>query len=208
MNTDSKHPGNAVPPEETWRMFMAVDLPEEVCGALMRVRDELKKTGADVGWVAADKMHLTLVFIGAGPARLVEGLSAGMTEAARAVDPFEFRVAGLGWFGTPAVPRVIWAGSPDPPPGLRELQRRCWEAAERLGVRPERRPFAPHLTLGRLRGRGAAALTAEAGKHQNESFGVAPARSVRLMRSIRVAGGARHTELSRADLGRRGLEAP
>jgi 2'-5' RNA ligase len=46
------------------RTFLAIALPEDIKESLGRLIAKLKKTGADVKWVAPDNLHLTLKFLG------------------------------------------------------------------------------------------------------------------------------------------------
>ncbi len=146
--------------DEVWRLFVGIRLPPEVRASLVRAQDRLRRTGARVSWVRPENLHLTLVFLGDTFAARVPGLVAALDGAAAAVRPFDLAIGGLGSFGGPRSPRVIWAGADPAPPGLAELHTRAAEAFRRLGVALEARPFAAHVTLGRVRSsRGTDALT-------------------------------------------------
>jgi len=62
----------------------------------------------------------------------------------------EIAVKGIGWFPNPSRPRVFWVGVDGGEP-LRALARATDQAAAGLGVPFEERPYAPHLTLARIR---------------------------------------------------------
>ena len=120
----------------------ALPVPEAVKSAAARLQEELRKAGADVGWTRPEQMHLTLKFfaeIGAAEAaRFAELLTASLPRK-----PIDLEYAGLGRF-----PKVIWAGVKG---DLAPLAALAEDAAERVGVSRETRPFSPHLTLGRIR---------------------------------------------------------
>ncbi|RKY19651.1 MAG: RNA 2',3'-cyclic phosphodiesterase [Planctomycetota bacterium] len=127
------------------RLFVALPLPESALAALAPLCSGLR--GAR--WVAAERQHLTLEFVGAvdGPmARRVEQ-TLGAVRAAT----FTLRLRGLGHFPPRGAPRVVWAGLPPSEP-LARLQRDVRGRLLRLGLPLERRRFAPHITLARLQG--------------------------------------------------------
>lgn len=47
------------------RLFVAVEITEEIQKRLSAFQNALKKAGADVSWVAPENLHITLKFIGA-----------------------------------------------------------------------------------------------------------------------------------------------
>lgn len=46
------------------RTFIAIELPKNIRDSLEKLQEQLKKSEADVKWVAPDNMHLTLKFLG------------------------------------------------------------------------------------------------------------------------------------------------
>ncbi len=127
------------------RLFVAIELPADV-------RDGLSRLCADVPgarWVEPEQMHLTLRFIGEVDG-LVQREVAAALECVRA-QPFTLSLAGVGHFPPRGVPRVLWAGV-ERSDALAALHERVERALVRAGVEPERRRFAPHVTLARLRG--------------------------------------------------------
>jgi 2'-5' RNA ligase len=131
----------------TLRLFIAIALPDEVKAQLAGLNTDLP--GAV--WVKPAALHLTLKFLGDGidAARVPE-----LTDSLSAVrgEPFMLALEGVGRFppGERAPARVLWAGLAAP----RELPRLATavdQAMAALGFAPETRPFAPHLTLARLK---------------------------------------------------------
>jgi 2'-5' RNA ligase len=183
------------------RSFVALEIPEDVRGALGDAVQALRRTGAHVGYVAPQNIHLTLVFLGDVLEEDVPALAAGLNAVAGRHPPFSFSVSGLGYFGDPRSPRVVWAGIPDAPPVLAALQAAVAALARERGIPVEDRPFRPHLTLGRVRSRrGAGELTAALASLRNTAFGVVPVRRVLLMRSELDRPAARYSALHEAQL--------
>ncbi len=115
---------------------------------------------------------------------------------------FELKCRGVGAFPNPVSPRVVWAGI-ETVPGLFALQRGVDEELKTLGFLPEDRPFSPHLTLARLKGRAKLRLLQEYLKDQGfrEEAGSFTASEVHLFRSELRPDGARYTKLCTVALG-------
>jgi len=139
---------------ERARLFIAVDIEDQgLLSRLAGIRDSFVATGAPMKPVETHNMHITLRFLGDTPLSLLDDLEAVVREAAprRVV----LRLRGVGAFPSVERPRVIWVGA-EPGPGVEELARvyRVIErGVRRLGWRPEREEFVPHVTLARLKGR-------------------------------------------------------
>lgn len=128
---------------EALRLFIAVPVSDEVRLAAAKLIETLRACDADVKWVEPENLHLTLRFLGAtAPERLPE-IEALMAQVA--VRPaFRLSYSGIGAFPSWKELRVVWVGLKE---GVTELS----EMAKALGPSPEGRPFAAHLTIGRVR---------------------------------------------------------
>lgn len=128
------------------RLFVAIDLPELVAERLGGLCCGLK--GAR--WVDVEQMHLTLRFIGEVDGGLFREIRDELVGVAAA--PFAIRLAGLGCFPPRKTPRVLWAGVEPAGQGspLVALRNRVESRLTRLGLEPEGRKYAPHITIARL----------------------------------------------------------
>jgi 2'-5' RNA ligase len=150
------------------RLFVAVELPDDVRRALDDAVESLKRAGVDEGlrWVRPEGIHVTLKFLGATPREKVDAIIAGLRDAVSGVAPFELRPEGLGTFHGgrnphftrqyrreryPSNVRVLWVGVEGDTALLAELAARVEAAISPLGFPTEKRPFAAHLTLARVR---------------------------------------------------------
>jgi 2'-5' RNA ligase len=185
------------------RTFLAVELSDAVRSALGREIARLARALPHVRWADPAGMHLTLSFLGElDDARLADATAAAI-EAAADSQPFTLRLAGLGSFGPPRAPRVIWAGVGGDVQRLVELQERLAGALEARGFPREQRPFAPHLTLARLK---VAPPPAELARlPQLLAAPVAsvawPVDAIAVMKSEPLRPAARYTRLERVLLG-------
>lgn len=138
------------------RLFVAVELDDEVLRAAGRVTGELKRRAsilasrARIGWVPPERMHLTLRFLGdvdeAQAIRVRRVLEPPIDMAA-----FDVCVEGLGTFPPRGTPRVIWAGLASGSDALRTVEQEITTRLETVGIAPETRPYSPHLTLARVK---------------------------------------------------------
>jgi 2'-5' RNA ligase len=164
-----------------FRGFIAVEVPE--IPSLEAVREQLRRSGADLKLVDGHNTHITLKFLGDTPATFVDKIEQGMRNAAKGVKPFEMTVKGTGAFPSNAQPTVVWAGL-EHAELLSTLARRLEEEMYRLAFPRERRDFTPHITLARVRSpRGKERLAAVLGEHAGEPFGIVKVDKLLLIRS-------------------------
>ena len=124
------------------RLFVALGLPDEL-------RDELSAMCGGIPgarWVPEENYHLTLRFIGEVPNWQAQEADEALS-GIRAPG-FELTLRGLGTFGKNGRIASLWAGVEKTEP-LLFLQSKVETALQRIGLEPERRRFAPHVTLAR-----------------------------------------------------------
>ena len=170
------------------RLFAALAIPEPVAEALITLQARLD--GA--AWRPPENFHITLCFFGEmdqATARDLDDLLSGIEAPA-----LDLELAGAGWFGRRA-PTALWAGVAENP-ALRALAADCARAARRLGLRLERHPYTPHVTLAYLRAVSPDAVEAWARPHH--AFHSAPFRADRFhLYSSRLGNGpSRYTALA------------
>lgn len=134
------------------RTFVALELPASTRSSLATALDGMKDRLPGVRFVRPEAIHVTLRFFGSTPPTRVPEMVRGLGARCAGVSAMAVPLRGVGFFPSPARPRVVWVGMELPPPAF-DLQRRCEDLAVSLGFEPEDRPFRPHLTLGRVDGR-------------------------------------------------------
>lgn len=138
------------PRDASKRLFIALELPEAVRAAIAQACRALPKE-LRVKWVAPQKLHLTLAFLGATAPGELPRLEGVLSTCAAAATPFTLSVGRAGTFGAPLHPRVLWLGVEGALEPARALQASL-EAA--LALPKEHDAWTPHLTLARARARG------------------------------------------------------
>ncbi|MBM4295970.1 MAG: RNA 2',3'-cyclic phosphodiesterase [Deltaproteobacteria bacterium] len=184
------------------RAFLAIDLPESLKPGLALYQQELKRSGADVRWVAPGNIHLTLKFFGNVPLADVETLAQAAGEVAAAQAPFQLKVTGAGAFPNLNAPRVVWLGLEGDLVPLARFYRQLEKAFETLGHPPEGRPFHPHLTLGRVKSpQGRHGLTKALKELPPPNWPAFQVREIILYRSTLSPQGSTYTPLKVIPLG-------
>ncbi len=138
---------------DSMRCFIAIPLSSDTHQELSKIQSRLKETEADVGWVKSDNIHLTLKFLGDVEEEKTKIICKKLREMVNQFTSFETDMGKLGTFPSLSNPRVIWIGLSKNADRIIKLQQRIEEVTEPLGFEKETRPFHPHLTLGRVRGK-------------------------------------------------------
>ena len=134
------------------RVFIAIDLPAEVKSELAGLEAQLKKNSpAVVKWVDPNGIHITLKFLGETSDAGIDELLQAIQEAVQGVSPFQLEVRELGSFTASDRTQTIWVGVKGALDTLNQLQKNIEANTELLGYKREKRPYSPHLTLGRVR---------------------------------------------------------
>ena len=190
---------------QTIRSFIAIELTDEVKSGLYKIQTALKSPGHTfVKWVTTKDIHLTLKFLGNISMQMVADITKVIEEASQEVSSFHLTVGRLGAFPNLRRPRVLWVGVGGEVEKLVMLQRRIDQSLKPLGFAPEARPFAPHLTLARLKEGAAADKLREFGdivarNLETEDYEMTAA-SVSLMRSQLFPSGAVYSCLTKVEL--------
>ena len=179
------------------RTFVAVKVA--VLPELLAVLKSLTAMRWPVVAVPPDKLHVTLKFLGETPLEMRDEIQRQIAQAVSDQPPIPLRVETLGAFPTTVRPSVIWAGLVDAEP-LVAIAERLELLLEPLGFARESRPFHPHLTLARIKGRPPRELFDLLRRHAETRFGTFEVRSVEFMQSDRQRDGARYSTLASCEL--------
>jgi 2'-5' RNA ligase len=124
------------------RLFVAVDLPDEVKADLVRLQP---RSDRGIRLASPEQMHLTLHFLGESELEPTTAALSGVVAPA-----FATALKGVGRFGSPRRGFILWAGV-RPCAELVALHVAVAQALAPTGYQPEPRPFSPHITLARCK---------------------------------------------------------
>ncbi len=145
----------------TARLFVALELPEEVCGALAdwargiaRARGALAAGASRRGelrTLAAGSLHLTLCFLGSRPVGEIDALSSALAPCADHC--CELSLGAPVWL-PPRQPRALAVEVRDGNGELERMQRELERSLrELIDWEPQHRRFRAHITVARISGR-------------------------------------------------------
>ena len=179
------------------RAFVALRMNPEVEDALAGFVEEMRGLASGIRWVRRTNLHLTLRFLGdAIDPRRLAALRERLIEVAAQTAPFVIDARGTGAFPNLGRPRVIWAGLAGNE--LVRLAARVEDAAVEAGFTRERRPYSPHLTIGRVRDlRGWSAARRAIENAAGREFGSSTCESMVLYRSVLGPETSTYHELER-----------
>jgi 2'-5' RNA ligase len=136
---------------ERVRLFVALELPEDVRGALLSWAREQSAGVAQLRMVGAESLHVTLCFLGPRPAEEVDAIAGAYRRAVAGLRAPELTVAEAVWL-PPRRPRVLAVQLTDGAARLSAVQSAASSALMAGGFyAPERRPFLAHVTVARVR---------------------------------------------------------
>lgn len=183
------------------RTFIAVDLSQEFKDRIGEIVSPLRPLSRSIRWVRPAGLHLTLKFLGEIPEERLPAVVTALEEALCERPSFDFRLSGMGGFPNLRRPRVLWIGVPEGHEPLRELAGIVEKALIPCGFPPEKRPFSPHLTIGRVRSPRGLEAVLDRLPHIDFHSGPITAGAVKVMKSQLKPTGAEYSALKVIDLG-------
>lgn len=190
------------------RVFIGVELDDRVKAAAAdvaeRLRQRLNRSVPDfrARWIEPANLHVTLWFIGEVPEASLDRIIAALQSPAFPSPAFPLSLAGCGAFPPSGQPRVLWIGVHQGLQEMRSLYREIGVRLEPLGYLAERREYAAHLTIARVKdsGRGAAREMRSILDELPADCGVSQIAAVTLFRSRLSPRGATYDQLLRVPL--------
>ncbi len=137
------------------RTFLAIELPRSVRDQVQQIQQQLqsylRSAQADgcIRWTPAEKIHLTLRFLGETNADQRTLITQRLHELVTQFAPFSLFITDLGCFPHWREPNVVWLAMDGDLKALQQLQVQTEGIAQQAGFPAEPRAFAPHITIGR-----------------------------------------------------------
>lgn len=183
------------------RLFVAIALSDPVRSALDKFQTRMRGECDSVRWIPSHQLHLTVKFLGDVPDREVNGVSEALKRATASAAPFEMGVSGCGCFPERGPVRIVWAGTVEETGAMKNCARQVDTELERAGFPRERRPFSPHITMGRVRDDRSGGRLRSAIEGSSLEGGVDSIGSLTLMSSVLSPKGPTYTAVCKVNLG-------
>lgn len=188
------------------RLFVGVELDDQQRAACAAAAADLQRRFSrlrpfSVRWIAEENLHVTLWFLGELAEQPATRVMRAL-EAAWNLAPFTLTIARAGAFPPAGPAGIIWLGVSEGAAPLEETYRDLAVRFGPIGFEPERRPYHPHVTIGRVKeaGRGASLKAREVLRRFDVSAGSRRVTHITLFRSHLSTQGARYEALLRVPL--------
>jgi RNA 2',3'-cyclic 3'-phosphodiesterase len=136
------------------RIFVAVFPPSDVREVLFHAARDLPAS-KDFRLIGPEKLHLTLKFLDNVAEDDLSRVTRALGPLRERHEAFEVSTSGFGAFPSERRARILWAGVEEGAESLGAVAQTVEDLLEPAGFGREERPYVPHLTLGRARGRQA-----------------------------------------------------
>lgn len=137
--------------------FIAIPLPEKIQILFSKWQEELKGKIPYKQWPYQEDLHITLKFLGPVADNKLTALKNEL-QTIKNHQAFSINVGGIGTFGNPVKPRVLWAGA-EKTEALSSLYEKVEEATVNAGFQKENRAYRPHITLAKKWAEDAASVS-------------------------------------------------
>ena len=179
----------------THRLFVAIRPPLQVRELLMREMHGVEAAR----WQDDGQLHLTLRYAGELDRHQANDLAEALGKIA--FDRFDLALRGTGAFERKGKVHTLWAGVDRSDP-LDRLQSRIERICQTVGLPPEHRKFAPHVTLARLNA-SSGSVAPFLARTGGTSFGAWQVDGFGLYESHLRAGGSLYQEVEHYPLAQR-----
>lgn len=131
-------------------------MPATVQGFIAQQQQQLEallvtaRLSRTVRWTQPTAVHLTVRFLGETTDQQRRDLQPRLTHITANQQPFPLTLGAVGCFPNLRAPSIVWLGLQPADATLHQLQQQIELAVQAVGFPAERKPFRPHLTIGRL----------------------------------------------------------
>jgi RNA 2',3'-cyclic 3'-phosphodiesterase len=133
------------------KLFAGIELDKRVRTQCADVSARLAAHGLDARFEPAEKLHITVAFLGWVDPEQVGTIREILFDAANAAAPFTLTLDTIGAFPHERRPKIVWIGSRDQGAAYRRLAYGARAAFEQLGFAFDKDAVA-HVTIARVKG--------------------------------------------------------
>ena len=133
------------------RLFIALEIPDDVLDALINLREEIYSDDSNVKWEPREKLHITLKFLGEIDLEMNNKIIKSLEESLLDNEKIQIAFDKFGIFYRFNKPKILWVGIQQNHQLFSKFNI-MENDLEKLGIKKEKRRFKPHLTLLRIKG--------------------------------------------------------
>jgi 2'-5' RNA ligase len=179
------------------RTFLAFEVEEGVKTKILNMTEHFRGIDRSVRWVRAENSHVTIHFFGEVAEDHIPEIESIIRDATQGIGPFNVEIRGISAFPSLDRARVIWYGIYNHEKLITVYKNVC-DGLTGKGIveKLETRPYTPHLTAGRVKGRIEPRLVDEIRLHEEERFGSFTVGTLVLFKSTLTGGGPLYEKLA------------
>lgn len=132
------------------RCFIALDLSEDLKNRLTHLRQRPLAKRPEIRWIRPANLHITLKFLGDQKLKTVDQVIDILHQLKMPEKKIIIHLDQIGVFPDAKRPRIIWVGFEDNALLLNIYDQIETQLAT-IGIPKEKRPFAPHITIARVK---------------------------------------------------------
>ncbi len=134
------------------RLFFAIDLSDFIVSSVERLIETFTDIPSRyIRWVAPSNLHVSIKFLGEVESDKLPAICDVAEKVFASCGNMRLTVEGMGIFPNHDRPRVVWLGVKGETEKLVATESRLSEQLENLGFQADQRPYAAHLTIGRVK---------------------------------------------------------
>lgn len=135
---------------EKQRVFIAIDLNDEIHREIQNIQNHLQKADVDTKWIKKKNIHLTLKFLGDITVDQITAIQDELVRITKDIKPFFIKTEKIGLFPSHQYPRIIWLGIKNEP-AILNLASKIDQCLKNYTAHDDQRDFKPHMTIGRIK---------------------------------------------------------
>lgn len=177
------------------RIFIGINVPSEIKTKLVLLQNQIAGKKLPIRLVDLANLHITLNFLGPLTNREVIDVRHALEFTVPNFSPFNVRLSDIRFFPSQARVNVISVMT-ESDGKLEKLQNEIQKELLKLKfLRLERREFKPHVTIGRVKGKGVKTIDVERIKNLKVVKGEWEVNEVELIQSVLSKSGSKYTIL-------------
>ncbi|MGY0694745.1 RNA 2',3'-cyclic phosphodiesterase [Virgibacillus sp. FSP13] len=131
----------------TSHYFIGIPISSQLEDTFYRWQRDLKPQLPYKQWPNKHDLHITLKFLGPVEEATIHSIQNALRNI-ESFPQFSLEVGGIGLFGNPKGPRILWVGVTKNK-ALTLFHQKIESSMEEYGFKPEQRAYHPHITLAK-----------------------------------------------------------
>jgi 2'-5' RNA ligase len=130
------------------RAFIGIDFSDEIKNQIVEAQNKIKVYAEGGRWTSADNFRMALKFLGDVNPMQLDQVKNILSNICSGKTSFDVAISGLWTFDDKDLVKFLWLGLSGELDQLRTIQAKVDSALLPMGFQPEKRGFAPHVTIG------------------------------------------------------------